>query len=71
MSKCSYTEEDLLLFAEYRGDRTLCRPIECRLGVRCWVEEGPPALYHARSSQCAGCRGEIRVNAPRLSELAR
>lgn len=48
-----YSEADLALFARFREQRALCRPLACNGGALCWVERGPPAIH--RYGTCRGC----------------
>lgn len=50
-----YTPEELALFARYRDQRALCRPVTCAGGDDCWVTHGPPA-FGGTGNLCLGCK---------------
>lgn len=55
----SYTDEDLALFAAYRGHREALRPAQCNYCPLCWVVLGPPAI-NSNPGHCLGCGGSPR-----------
>ena len=61
-SRCRYTEADLVLFGQYRDERSDHAPVACDGGKLCWVRDGPPACQQTTSyaSSCLGCGGAIR-----------
>ena len=55
-----YSADELALFAQYRDQRAICRPLGCLGGEACWVELGPPGISgHAHA--CAYCGDCPRV----------
>lgn len=53
-----YSDEELALFARYRGMRAEGRPKKCIPGAEyCWVEEGPRGWTCATKGGCVACGG--------------
>ena len=64
--KREYPPEQLAIYAQYKDQRALVRPLACRGGDGCWVELGPPALatrayVKVQQGGCTKCGGMPRT----------
>ncbi len=70
----AYSDDERILFAQYREQRAALKPKECIGMGQCWVRLGPPCYLRVMGTlgDCAGCGGRIKTRDayPRIAEAA-